>query len=424
MKKAKWIHWKWLLLGIFWIFAAVLIWFLQAQKIREEEMQAKVVLYDQEKMLKEEIQEDDGQIAQKTSEIEELKQKQKTIDEEIARLREKQEQLSILEEDRKLYDLAVGKLEWNYDVAMFKELQKTSSQAGTIGKVLLGGLFGTVMQSSQQDNMDRVYQNRIAFYQLLSEFIKDSAEEVSLTKAEFDSCFGFWDSLREFQSDEDILRNRKLLEKIDGEVHWAEEKNRFIQALGKYYSDLNEYIMFYDMTISSRETEFIAHLQEQSAWISDVFYAYDYDPDQISGYTPEEKIMRYIRLLTAYRNTVDFMVSMSQYDDGIIYEGDRTAYHAGFFRAYGNKGRITYIQECSSSTFALSEVEKRYYDQNGIPLYLSLEQGDITLYHGEIVEHTCINDGMAEMLVEEARRIWNEYPDKYEFEHNYQNYQV
>ncbi len=422
MKKIKWIYWKLMLLGMFGVFAAVLVGFLQTQNAREEEMQVKAELYVQEQALNQELQEYGRQNAQKTSAIKELKEKQKAVDEEIAQLRARQEQLSILEEDRKLYDLTVGKLEWNYDVAMFKEQQKSSSQAGTIGKVLLGELFGSMMQSSQQESMDKVYQNRIEFYQLLSEFMKDSTDEVNLAKAEFDSCFGFWNSLLEFQSDEDILRNRKLLEKIDGKVHWEEEKNQLIQALEKYYFDLREYILFYDMTLSSRETAFIARLEEQKARINDILYTYD--PDERYGYSYEEKIMRHMRLLTAYRDTLDVMVTMSQYDDGIIYEGDRTAYNVSFFRAYGNKDSITYIQECTSYTFAFSEVEKRYYDRNGNPLYLSLKQGDITLYNREIVEHTCISDEMAEKLVDEARRIWNEYPDIYEFEHNYQNYQI
>ena len=158
MKKIKWIYWKLMLLGMFGVFAAVLVGFLQTQNAREEEMQVKAELYVQEQALNQELQEYGRQNAQKTSAIKELKEKQKAVDEEIAQLRARQEQLSILEEDRKLYDLTVGKLEWNYDVAMFKEQQKSSSQAGTIGKVLLGELFGSMMQSSQQESMDKVYQ--------------------------------------------------------------------------------------------------------------------------------------------------------------------------------------------------------------------------------------------------------------------------
>lgn len=352
----------------------------------------------------------------------EVRKKLEAIEETLTVLREKQKQLSVaLNQDRALYELTPGKLGMNYDVEMFKEIQKAANQAGMVGKISLGGLFGNAMEASQQDNMNRVYENRLGFYKELQQYIEDSCQMVNTAKIAFDSNYGFWDYLANIQSDEELLSNETILKHVEAQVDWNEEKQRLLQALEKYNYDLGLFIMMYDMTLSSREVTYVQQLNEQKQTVEQILDSFGID--ESAGYTQEEKDSRYLQLLNRYRATADFMISMSTYDDGILYLGDRTAKNVSFLRAYGNKGDITYIQESTSYTFALSSVEKRYYDRKGNPLYLSLNQGTVTLNDGRILEHTCINEAMAEKVIEEAKRIWEEYP-KDTFEENYQNYAI
>lgn len=329
---------------------------------------------------------------------------------------------TLLDADRTLYELSPGRLEWNYDVEMFQEIQKSANQAGTLGKALFGGLMGPAMAATQQDNMNQVYENRIQFYDRLAHCMEESIRELNRAKAEFDSCYEFWESLADLESEEDLIKYTVGLERGSQGNCWEQEKTALIQALAQYDYDLKNYILFYDLTLSSRETPFVSRMQQKRDAVHQALE--QYDPEDVAGYTRDEKNQRYIELLEDYRDTVDFMARMSEYDDGITYQGDRTAYNVGFFRAYGNKGEITYIQECTSSTFVFDQVEKRYYDRSGKVLYLSLSQGTVTLDDDEIIDYTCPEEYIANLLIDEAMSIQSQYPDQKLFERQYQYYEV
>lgn len=394
------------------------LFYLNSQK---KEMEIKTALLQEKQELTESLSSYIQKQEDVAKEQEEVGKKLKEVEETLKVLKEKQNLLSVaLDQDRALYELVPGKLGMNYDVEMFKEIQKSTNRAGTVGK-LFGGLFGNAMEASQQDNMDRVYENRLKFYKELQQFIKASSTTVNAAKIAFDSNYGFWNSLTDLQTDEELLENETVLKHVEEQVYWSEEKQALLKALEKYNYDLGLFIMMYDMTLSSRETAFVQQLNDQKQAVQQILDSNSMDGS--TGYTQEEKDSRYLQLLKRYLETADFMISMSQYDDGILYHSDKTAKNTSFFRAYGNKGDVIYLQESTSYTFALSAVEKRYYDKEGNPLYLSLNQGTVTLNDGRIIEHTCVNEAMAEKVTEEARRIWKEYPTA-DFEKNYQNYAI
>lgn len=388
----------------------------------EISMAEKSVLYQQKQELTGEMEAMQKELSDIKLQKEETEKKLSIFDTRLAALREMQTSLaSELENDRILYELTPPKMGFNYDVEMFKEAQKSSSRAGTVEKALFGGLFGTAMSAGQQDNMDKVYENRLAFYEKLTNGISKSLEEVNLAKAEFDSKFGFWDSLSREETEAGLFAGEEWLECAKTDAALDLERAALVKALSKYYYNLNLVYTMYDLTLSSQETSFLNELAGQLSGIRQVLDIYD--PELTAGYSEEEKNSRYTGLLENYMQTVDFMVSAASSDIGIENLGEKTAYQVAFLRAYGNKGVITYIKECTSSSFDLAQVEKRYYDREGNPLYLKLNRGTVTLHDGKIIDFTCEGEVMAEKLVEEAKRIWQEYPQD-SFGQNYRNYAI
>lgn len=304
---------------------------------------------------------------------------------------------------------------------MFQTVQRQSSQTGTVGKALFGGgLFGQAFQSNEQYNMDQAYQNRIDFVKATRSLTNSSKKLALGAKADYDSAYGFGLYLANLQTDEEILANGKLLERAGEAAVWEEERTSFIDALEKYEYDLSIMLTACGAVLSSYEEKYLAGLGDQQEAIRTVVD--HYDPGRTMGYSKEEKRERYLNFLESYCRIMDTMATFNAYDEGLNSMGEITAYHECFFRGYKNKGAIVYVRSSPSHTFT-GFVGKRYYDRDGNPVYLSLNQGNVVILDGEIVDFTCESETKAEELVQEARRIWHEYETE-EFAHNYHNYAV
>lgn len=385
-------------------------------------MKEKAALYEEEQQVIERISQQQIRLAELEAQKASVMSDQAVFEQEISALRDRQEFLRpLLEADRSLYDLEIGKFTDNYDVDMFQKVQRQSSQTGTIGKFVFGGgLFVQAFQSNEQYNMDQAYQNRVRFGEALRD-LTDSSKKLALeAKADYDSAYGFWLSLLDLQTGEEILANGKLLEQAGQTAAWEDERARLVSALEKYAFDLSILVTAYGTVLSTCEENFLSELTSQLTLTEAVID--HYDPQWSMGYTQDEKKERYLTFLESYRNTIDTMATFNAYDEGLNSAGEITAYHECYFRPYKNKGNLVYLKSSPSHTFT-GFVGKRFYDQYGNPLYLSLNQGNVAILDGEIVDFTCESQEKAEALVLEARRIWQEYETE-EFSRGYHSYAV
>ncbi len=413
---------KGILLLICGICAAISLALLVFVNVQTARMKEKAALYEEEQQAIERISQQQVRLGELEAQRASVEADQAVFDQEISALRDRQEILRpFLEEDRGLYDLEIGKFTDNYDVDMFQKVQRQSSQTGTIGKFVFGGgLFGQAFQSNEQYNMDQAYQNRIRFGEAVRTLTNSSRKLALEAKADYDSAYGFWLSLLDLKSGEEILANGKLLKQAGQTAGWEEERMRLVDALEKYAFDLSVLVTAYGTVLSTYEESFLSELSSQQAAVQAAIDRYD--PQWSMGYTQEEKKERYLKFLENYRNTIDTMATFHSYDEGLAFAGETTAYHECYFRAYKNKGTIVYLKASPSHTFT-GFVGKRYYDQYGNPLYISLDQGMVAILDGEIVDFTCESLEKAEALVQEARRIWQEYETE-EFAHGYTSYAV
>ena len=175
-------------------------------------MKEKAALYEEEQQVIERISQQQIRLAELEAQKASVMSDQAVFEQEISALRDRQEFLRpLLEADRRLYDLEIGKFTDNYDVDMFQKVQRQSSQTGTIGKFVFGGgLFVQAFQSNEQYNMDQAYQNRVRFGEALRD-LTDSSKKLALeAKADYDSAYGFWLSLLDLQTGEEILANESF----------------------------------------------------------------------------------------------------------------------------------------------------------------------------------------------------------------------
>lgn len=214
--------------------------------------------------------------------------------------------------------------------------------------------------------MDQAHQARVDFVKAIRGLTNSSKKLVLGAKADYDSAYGFWLSLADLQTGEEILANGKLLERAGEAAVWTEERTSLVDVLEKYEYDLSIMITACETVLSSYEEEYLAGLHDQQEAVRTAVDRYD--PGRTMGYPKKEKKERYLNFLESYCRIMDTMATFNAYDEGLNFIGEVTAYHECFFRGYKNKGAIDYVKSSPSHTFT-GFVGKRYYGRHGSPVH-------------------------------------------------------
>ncbi len=384
----------------------------------EVKIKDRMPIYEELCRLEEEMTAEEAQMRKTQESLEQEMLQLEEYDRRLASVKEKMAEMEGLgEQDRFLYDLSIGRLYTAYDVTMFQGSQKTSEAAGTLGKIF-GGLLGSAMSANLEENRNLIYENRTEFVKTLTQSVEESFYEAIQAKVHFDGCFGVYEQMTASETEEELLRWEVLSDTWKADA-WEEEKLALLDSLETYAFDLSLAKLFYNCILSSGELRYQEELGRQLREIQAVLEQYPADGPR--GYTEEEKLSRYEELLGRYIPTLEYMSGSTIDDKGLQSMGEKTAKNISFFRGYGNQNRLVYAKESKSYMFV--DIEQRFYDTKGNPLYLKLKEGTVTLMDGEIIRHSCADDQMAERLVEEARWIWDHYTSQ-EFEREYQNIKV
>lgn len=331
-----------------------------------------------------------------------------------------------LESDSDLYNLNITGLPVNYDVESYRQSQKYSEQSGMLGSLFLGDILGTVVQDETADNENEVQENRIAFYRSLSNSLEESYLKVAETKAAFKGCYHFYQNIIEESAEESQDYNAMLCfisGQENNDAPWKAEKEAYLNALAQYTFDLSCIYLMYDNTLTENEDRFLSAMKSDIENQMRILELYGWSVE--NGYSEEEMESRYLQIIDEYRHAMYVMTNLINSEPGLISESSVTAYGVGTLRAFSNKGSIVLIQETNNDNF-MQEPEMRLYDRTGNPIYIEVHQGKVILMDNRIISFTAAaeymqTDEWAEKLVEESRRIWNEYKTA-EFSHNYQNY--
>lgn len=317
------------------------------------------------------------------------------------------------EVDNALFSFEPMALIENYDIEGFKEVVRTTNGSTALGEIVLGDLIGGIMTYSQQEALEKSQSHHKDYYNKLITYQQDSFYKLIDAKAKFDEKYQAYYDLLECNSQEQILASTYMLQVETDVCPWQHEKEALLNCLVEYRYDMECFIEFFGCIISSNSNSYLQELQRYLEDIDEILALNGYDYDTWN----EEQRVRYLERLKEY---VDFMEEAVTDLNTPVLESRReiTAYRVGFLNYYKGNGFIKVILESNSLTNRGKE--RRFYNQDGDPMYINTEQGIVYLKGETILETTC-NEADSIKLYEEAKRIITEIEEE-SFERGYKEY--
>ena len=301
----------------------------------------------------------------------------------------------------------------NYDIEGFKEVVKTTNGSSSLGEIMLGDLFGSVMSYSQQDALNRTQSAYKDYINKLVSSQQDSFDKLIGAKAKFDEKYQAYYDLLECDPKEQILSNVYMLQFEPGICPWQQEKEVLLNCLVEYRYDMECFIEFFGCIISANGNPYLQELQMYLKDIDEIL------AQNVQGYDVwnDEQQERYLERLKEYVAFVEETVTDLN-TPMVETRKEITAYRVGFLNYYKGNGFIKVILE--SDALTNRGKEQRFYNQDGEPMYINTEQGIVYLKGETILETTC-SEADSIKLYEEAKRIVAEIEQE-SFERGYKEY--
>lgn len=326
----------------------------------------------------------------------ELKQLNEKILLEQEELNEYENQLSSLqakqndliekiEQESVLYDVKIGGLPLNYDVENFREAEKTSSQISKGMGLIFGNYIGTLLDSDDTSNVSSAEKLRLNLYERISDIIDESYCELASAKVVFDGSFSFYKKLSELNEAE-LLPNAAIIGKCDSDKLLEEEKVLFLNALAKYSFDLSNAYMVYAATLTDNENAYLEEIQYQLSCFSNILSRYDFS-DTKYGYSDDEKVERYKRVLSFYTKNVEELC-LRNADKGTKNQGEYIQYGVRTIQGYTNKGKAILLYE--NTTFGQLRM-KCFYDADGNVIEIVFGEKVFLVRDGKVVYYDANN---------------------------------
>lgn len=277
--------------------------------------------------------------------------------------------------DSKLQELPVC-----YDVEAYREQQKATQQAGMVGGKMFGDFVGAGMTDDLELSQRSVQENRINFYKILETSLEESYYQLCVSKGAFEELY----DLASLEIEE-IPKEYSFIDY--SELYIALEN--YMNALMKYTDDFSNAKMFWENTLSDKETTFINNMNTQ---IQDAYTVLNTGLSvgvPCCGYDAEVEKERYVSLMDSY---IDFL------NWSMIYRSHETTFSGvPNITAYGVGNFDVYCKGTESIPIILAEEQlesnwhaQRYlwiYDVSGQPIYISNRYGKVYVKNSIVMHY-------------------------------------
>lgn len=349
-----------------------------------DKMQQRESLLLHKQALEAEITTDQAALGEVEAFLMENEEQSAIYKEQSALLREKQSEVrKVVEQFSGLYEFSLGGMPVNYDVENFREAEKLDGQTTQMVGTFFGGIIEGILSNKEESNVASAEKLRLSLYEYFSDFLEESFQEVSAAKAVFDGSYSFYFDIAQADDEESLFVYSTLLEEVQTEKICMEEREDLLQGMAKYIFDLSCVYKMYETTLTEHETAFLKNLKIQLNTFKQLEAVYDPDGSQY-GYTGEEQLERYRKLLYQYVDVVEEL-GLRNADNGIKNGGKYTDYGVGVNQGFLNKGKVILMYGNVSDT-GLWEPKKYFYDSEGNPIYIKIGIAEVILKDGQVLE--------------------------------------
>ena len=277
--------------------------------------------------------------------------------------------------DSKLQELPVC-----YDVEAYREQQKATQQAGMVGGKIFGDFVGAGMTDDLELSQRSVQENRTNFYKILETSLEESYYQLCVSKGAFEELY----DLASIEIEE-IPKEYSFIDY--SELYIALEK--YIDALMKYTDDFSNAKMFWENTLSDKETAFINNMNTQ---IQDAYAILNTGLSvgvPCCGYDAEVEKERYVSLMDSYIDYLNWSMIYSNQETTFSGVPNITAYGVGNFNVYC-KGMESIPIILAEEQLETNWHAQRYlwiYDVNGQPIYISNRYGKVYVKNSIVIHY-------------------------------------
>ncbi|MBO6239815.1 MAG: hypothetical protein J6O61_03095 [Butyrivibrio sp.] len=284
----------------------------------------------------------------------------------------------------------------NYDVKAYREEQKYTEQSGMASGKLFGDLLGNMANSDLENNQKTAQENRISFYKTLESSLDDSYYKMCVAR-------GFLDELY-YAEDNDFVLNQAIIP--DDDIRGA-----LYSYLGYAYGyalDLRTATMLWKIITSEYDSSFTSELEKN---LADQFQIVQNGLDDgfaTVGYESDEEINRYVAMIDAYAQYLNYSMIYSSYETQYgLGAHSVTAYGVGTFDVYlkGKTDTPIILAEEQMNTNYHKAKYLWVYDAEGNPIYVDNQFGKTYVMNGGMVMFTGTSDDIGFKIKNNADRI-------------------
>lgn len=290
-----------------------------------------------------------------------------------------------------LRELELGNVSVNYDVEGFREAQRTASQSGVFGEMIMGEAIGGVFDESIQTVEDWVQEERAGLCDRMTDSMEESYWEVALAEEAFNRQYGILENMASASGND-----RYFADLYFEQTSWKEDMEaaaeEYLDALAKYLFDIESAYLLYDCILTGAQADFLFELMLERDQVWNVLQSFGGTENR--GYSNEEAVDRWNALLLYYTQSVD---QLNEWGAGL---GQTPGVHAnGSLTVYGDASYSAYSKEFAADSRPLviygrfytagEYTSKYYYDMNG--QLLCVVSGNVRITYRSVFVYSYTN---------------------------------